>query len=81
MGANRRIRPPAPRAAARSPIGSAPIIVLPCDEFYALQGIRAGGTRSGSAFRLIGTSAAAPQLARWVADAAAAAANQCSVSK
>ena len=47
-----------------------PDYVLPCDEFYALRGIRAGGTRSGSVFRLIGTSAAAPQLARWIADAA-----------
>jgi hypothetical protein len=44
-----------------------PDFALPCDESYALQGIRAGGTRSGSVFRLIGTSAAAPQLAREVA--------------
>jgi hypothetical protein len=41
-----------------------PDYVLPCDESYALQGILAGGTRSGSVFRLIGTSVAAPQLAR-----------------
>jgi hypothetical protein len=46
-----------------------PDYVMPCDESYALQGILAGGTRSGSVFRLIGTSAAAPQLARWVVDA------------
>jgi hypothetical protein len=39
-----------------------------CDESYALQGVPAGGNRSGAVFRLIGTSAAAPQLARWVAD-------------
>jgi hypothetical protein len=45
-----------------------PDYVLPCDESYALQGIRAGGTRSGIVFRLVGTSAAAPQLARWVAN-------------
>jgi len=45
-----------------------PDYVLPCDESHALQGIRAGGTRSGSVFRLIGTSAAAPQLARHIAD-------------
>ncbi len=45
-----------------------PDYLLPCDESYALQGIRAGGSRSGSVFRLIGTSAAAPQLARWVVD-------------
>jgi hypothetical protein len=43
-----------------------PDFLLPCDMSYALQGIRAGGTRSGSVYRLIGTSAAAPQLARWV---------------
>ena len=43
-----------------------PDYALPCDESYALQGIRAGGNRSGSVFRLIGTSAAAPQLARWI---------------
>ena len=41
-----------------------PDFVLPCDEFYALGGIRAGANRSGGVFRLIGTSAAAPQLAR-----------------
>jgi hypothetical protein len=45
-----------------------PDYVLPCDESYALQGIRAGGNRSGAVFRLTGTSTAAPQLARHVAD-------------
>lgn len=44
-----------------------PDYVLPCDEDHALTGIRAGGNRSGSAFRLIGTSTAAPQLARQFA--------------
>jgi hypothetical protein len=44
-----------------------PDYVLPCDESYALGGIRAGGTRNGSVFRLIGTSIAAPQLARQFA--------------
>jgi hypothetical protein len=44
-----------------------PDFVLPCDESYALGGIRAGGNRSGAVFRLTGTSAAAPQLARHVA--------------
>jgi hypothetical protein len=44
-----------------------PDFVLPCDESYALGGIRAGGNRSGAVFRLIGTSAAAPQLARELA--------------
>jgi hypothetical protein len=45
-----------------------PDFVLPCDDSYALEGVRAGGTRSGAVFRLIGTSAAAPQLAREVAN-------------
>ncbi len=45
-----------------------PDYALPCDESYALEGIRAGGNRSGGVFRLTGTSAAAPQLARWVAN-------------
>jgi hypothetical protein len=43
-----------------------PDVVLPCDESYALEGIRAGGNRSGAVFRLTGTSTAAPQLARYV---------------
>jgi hypothetical protein len=45
-----------------------PDFVLPCDDSCALEGVRAGGTRSGAVFRLIGTSAAAPQLAREVAN-------------
>jgi hypothetical protein len=52
---------------ARAPSTRAgPDYAMFCDESYALQGVRAGGTRSGAVFRLIGTSAAAPQLARWV---------------
>ena len=43
-----------------------PDYALFCDESYALEGVRAGGTRSGVVFRLIGTSTAAPQLARQV---------------
>jgi hypothetical protein len=42
--------------------------VLICDESCALEGLLAGGNRSGAVFRLIGTSTAAPQLARWFAD-------------
>ncbi|WP_194470335.1 hypothetical protein [Bradyrhizobium sp. CCBAU 51753] len=45
-----------------------PDYVLPGDESCALQGIRAGGNRSGSVFRLEGTSTAAPQLARLFVD-------------
>jgi hypothetical protein len=44
-----------------------PDFALPCDESYALDGVLAGGNRSGAVFRLAGTSAAAPQLARYVA--------------
>jgi hypothetical protein len=45
-----------------------PDFALPCDESHALEGVRAGGNRSGGVFRLTGTSTAAPQLARHVAD-------------
>jgi hypothetical protein len=48
------------------PLRVGPDYALPCDESFALEGIRAGGTRSGVVFRLIGTSTAAPQLARHV---------------
>jgi hypothetical protein len=59
--------------ASAGPARSGPLVrrrgpdyALPCDETFALEGIRAGGTRSGSVFRLVGTSVAAPQLAREV---------------
>lgn len=57
----------APYSSAGPPRGGpreGPDYVLPCDEDAVLTGIRAGGNRSGSVFRLIGTSTAAPQLAR-----------------
>jgi hypothetical protein len=38
------------------------------DESRSLPGILAAGTRGASVVRLVGTSTAAPQLARWVAD-------------
>jgi hypothetical protein len=38
------------------------------DQSRSLPGLLAAGTRGGSVVRLIGTSAAAPQLARWVAN-------------
>jgi|GEM_PF-747563 len=46
-----------------------PDYVMPGDESCTLTGIRAGGNRSGAVFRLVGTSTAAPQLGRDVADA------------
>ena len=44
-----------------------PDFLMLCDESYADEGIPAGGNRNGVVFRLVGTSAAAPQLARWIA--------------
>ena len=40
---------------------------FPTDETFSLRGIRGAGNRSGGAFRLVGTSSAAPQLARVIA--------------
>jgi hypothetical protein len=65
--ANGRKSPYSSAGPARGGPRIGPDVVLPCDESYALAGIRAGGNRSGAVFRLIGTSAAAPQLARYVA--------------
>ena len=69
---NRRKSPYSSAGPAR--IGSVPRrigpdFVLPSDDSCDLEGIRAGGNRSGITFRLVGTSAAAPQRARLVADA------------
>jgi hypothetical protein len=50
------------------PLRPGPDFASPCDESFGLAGIRAGGNRSGGVFRLTGTSAAAPQLARHLAD-------------
>jgi hypothetical protein len=38
------------------------------DQSRSLRGLLAAGTRGSSVVRLVGTSTAAPQLARWVAD-------------
>jgi hypothetical protein len=45
-----------------------PDYALPTDETYTLLGIRGAGNRSGGVFRLVGTSTAAPQLARLLAN-------------
>ncbi|MDD0837600.1 hypothetical protein PSQ40_03340 [Curvibacter sp. HBC61] len=51
--------------ASRSPlIVKAPHTLAPSDENPVLHGLRAAGTRAGSTVRLVGTSAAAPQIAR-----------------
>jgi hypothetical protein len=65
--ANGRKSPYSSAGPARGGPRIGPDVVLPCDESYALEGMRAGGNRSGGVFRLIGTSTAAPQLARYVA--------------
>ncbi|MBC7954434.1 MAG: hypothetical protein H7Y33_01010 [Cytophagales bacterium] len=44
---------------------------MPSDESGVLKGVRAAGSRSGSTFRLVGTSVAAPQYARALADVSA----------
>ena len=46
------------------PRGRRPTTSVPTDESGLLPGIRAAGSRSGVTFRLIGTSAGAPQFAR-----------------
>jgi hypothetical protein len=46
--------------------GRCPTAAFPTDESHTLRGIRAAGTRSGSTFRLVGTSSAAPQRARAI---------------
>jgi Subtilase family len=45
-----------------------PDIAAATDESRSLPGLLAAGTRGASVVRLIGTSTAAPQVARWVAD-------------
>jgi len=70
MLANGRKAPYASAGPARGQAGLrrvGPDFAMFCDESYALQGVRAGGSRSGAVFRLIGTSTAAPQLARRIA--------------
>ena len=55
-----------PARASVPPHRQGPDFLLPCDDSCVLEGIRAGGNRTGVVFRLIGTSTAAPQLARWI---------------
>ncbi|WP_331291564.1 MULTISPECIES: hypothetical protein [Methylobacterium] len=67
MLANGRRAPYSSAGAARpGPLTrrAGPDFLLPTDGTFALKGLRAGGNRTGSVFRLIGTSTAAPQLAR-----------------
>ena len=51
--------------------GRPPTTTYPTDECQTLKGIRASGSRSGSTFRLVGTSVAVPQRARtWLTEQA-----------
>ena len=45
-----------------------PDAVAPSDDSFVLEGRLAAGSRSGSRVPVGGTSVAAPQIARWVAD-------------
>jgi hypothetical protein len=47
-----------------------PDYALPTDETRILTGVPGAGTRAGASFRLVGTSSAAPQLARHLANGA-----------
>lgn len=53
------------------PNGRDPTLAAPSDESPVLRGIRASGVRAGSSVRLVGTSVAAPQIARKLACLAA----------
>lgn len=48
--------------------GASPTSACVTDESACMPGVRAGGTASGSAFRLVGTSTAAPQWMRRLAN-------------
>lgn len=54
----------APYSSAGKAGGRLPNAACPTDQSAVLRGMRAAGTRSGSTFRLVGTSSAAPQYAR-----------------
>jgi hypothetical protein len=58
---------PASRDTLPDTLREGPDYALPTDETYTLLGIRGAGNRSGGVFRLVGTSTAAPQLARLLA--------------
>lgn len=58
---------------ARDPSTRVPTASLATDVSATLPGVRAGGNFSGVTFRLVGTSAAAPQLARKIVNQLAAA--------
>jgi hypothetical protein len=64
---DRRKAPYSSAGPARKGARAGPDYVLPCDESDALNGMPGGGNRSGVVFRMVGTSIAAPQMARQFA--------------
>jgi len=61
----RRVRYSAERASEAAPL---PRYLAPSDDSLVHLGLRAAGTRSGSVATMNGTSVAAPQVTRWIAD-------------
>jgi hypothetical protein len=55
-----------------SRLRNAPDLLAPSEDSLALHGVAVAGTRSGSVVTMNGTSVAAPQVARWLADRVAA---------
>jgi hypothetical protein len=70
-----------PLVAPGTRVGFAPDAMAVGDDSIACAGVLAAGTRSGSVIAMRGTSVAAPQIARWLADqmAVGALANRASV--
>ena len=70
-----------PLVAPGNRVGFAPDAMAVGDDSIACAGVLAAGTRSGSVVAMRGTSVAAPQIARWLADqmAVGALANRASV--
>jgi Subtilase family len=54
------------------PRRAGPDAVAPSEDSVACRGVLAAGTRSGSTVAINGTSVAAPQISRWIADRMAA---------
>ena len=57
-----------PVATGANRIARSPNLLAPSDDSIACAGVVAAGTCSGSRVPMRGTSAAAPQIARWIAD-------------
>jgi hypothetical protein len=64
LGPDRTHAPYSSAGPGLNDVGRTPFTSYPTDESEVLRGVRAAGSRSGSVYRLVGTSTAAPQLAR-----------------